>query len=46
MGPDGRIDGWRERIILNAIPTDPEVLEITPPQPPLPDITVDVKRRA
>lgn len=46
MGTDGRVDGWRERIILNAIPTDPEVLEITPPQPPLPDITVDVKRRA
>jgi hypothetical protein len=46
MGADGRVDGWRERIILNAIPTDPDVLEITPPQPPLPDITVDVKRRA
>lgn len=46
MGDDGRVDGWRERIILGAIPTDPAVLEITPPQPPLPDITVDVKRRA
>lgn len=46
MGSDGRVDGWRERIIMNAILTDPEVLEITPPQPPQPDITVDVKRRA
>jgi hypothetical protein len=46
MGTDGRVDGWRERIILNAIPTDTEVLEIMPPQPPLPDIIVDVKRRA
>ena len=45
MGADGRVDGWRERIILKAIPTDPEVIEITPPQP-LPDISVDVKRRA
>jgi hypothetical protein len=46
MGTDGRVDGWRERIILKAIPTDPEVFAITPPQPTLPDITVDVKRRA
>lgn len=47
MGLDGRVDGWRERIILGAIPTDPSVLEITPPSPPdQPDINVDVKRRA
>lgn len=46
MGSDGRVDGWRERIILKAIPTDPEIVEITPPQPSLPDISVDVKRRA
>ncbi len=46
MGTDGRVDGWRERIILGAIPTDNEALEITPPQPSMPDITVDVKRRA
>lgn len=46
MGDDGRVDGWRERIILGAIPTDPALLETAPPQPPLPDITVDVKRRA
>lgn len=44
MGADGRVDGWRERIILGAIPTDPEILKITPP--PQPDISVDVKRRA
>ncbi|WP_096663446.1 hypothetical protein [Polaromonas sp. AET17H-212] len=46
MGSDGRVDGWRERIILKAIPTDSEIVEITPPQPSLPDISVDVKRRA
>jgi hypothetical protein len=47
MGPDGRVDGWQERIILGAIPTDPEVLEITPLTPPhQPDVNVDVKRRA
>lgn len=47
MGPDGRVDGWQERIILGAIPTDPELVEITPPSPPQqPDINVDVKRRA
>lgn len=46
MGSDGRVDGWRERIILSAIPTDPEVLEIVPPQQPQPDIVVDIKRRA
>lgn len=46
MGTDGRVDRWQERIILKAIPTDLEVMEITPPQPQLPDITIDVKRRA
>ncbi len=47
MGPDGRVDGWQERIILGAIPTDPDIVEIVPPSPPdQPDINVDVKRRA
>ncbi|WP_019657960.1 hypothetical protein [Variovorax atrisoli] len=47
MGEDGRVDGWRERIILGAIPTDLDPLEVTPPSPPdQPDIDVDVKRRA
>lgn len=46
MGPDGRVDGWRERIILKAIPTDPDLVEITPTQPLQPDISVDIKRRA
>lgn len=47
MGSDGRVDGWRERIILGAIPTDPDVVEITPPTPPdQPDINVSVRRRA
>ena len=46
MGGDGRIEAWQERIILGAVPVDPEILDITPPVQPLPDITVDVKRRA
>jgi hypothetical protein len=46
MGNDGRIVDWQERIILGAIPTDPESLELTPPAPPQPDIDVAIKRRA
>jgi len=46
MNAEGRVDGWRERIILGAIPLDPVVLDITTPQSPLPDIDVEVKRRA
>ncbi|MFZ2878704.1 MAG: hypothetical protein WA009_04125 [Phototrophicaceae bacterium] len=47
MGPDGRVDGWQERIILGAIPTDPDALEVAPPTPPQqPDIDVAVKRRS
>lgn len=46
MGPDGRISSWQERIILGSISVDPEAFEITPPRQPLPEINVDVKRRA
>jgi hypothetical protein len=46
MGADGRVDGWRERIILKPIPIDPEAFQVTPATPVLPDISVDVKRRA
>ena len=46
MGDDGRPRGWRERIILGAIPLDPEILDIVPPENPAPDIDVEVKRRA
>jgi hypothetical protein len=46
MGDDSRIESWRERIILASIPIDPDLIEVTPPLPDLPDITVDVKRRA
>lgn len=46
MGTDGRVGGWRERIIMNPIPTDPDHINILPPPTTLPDITVDVKRRA
>lgn len=44
IGTDGRIDGWRERILLGSIPLDSEFVEVA--RPALPDITVDVKRRA
>lgn len=46
MGTDGRIESWQERIVLGAIPTDPTEIDIIPPGPVLPDIEVDVKRRA
>jgi hypothetical protein len=46
MGTDGRIESWQERIVLGAIPTDPTEIDITPPSPVMPDIKVDVKRRA
>lgn len=46
MGTDGRIDAWQERIIIGAFPTDPDLVEIVPPQPDLPDINIDIKRRA
>lgn len=41
---DGRVTDWRERIILNPIPRDPQPLRVEPPQ--LPDLDVPVKRRA
>ena len=47
MGSDGRVDGWQERIILSAIPTDPDIFGVATPSPPdQPDIDVAVKRRA
>ena len=46
MGTDGRIETWQERIILGSMPTDPTEIDITPPNPVMPDIEVDVKRRA
>lgn len=44
VGLDGRISVWKERILLKAIPLDPEPVEITPPA--LPDIDVAVRRKA
>jgi len=44
MGVDGRIDDWRERIFIGAVPLDGDLVEVVPPT--LPDITIDVKRRA
>ena len=44
MGDDGRVDLWRERLIIGSIPLDPDPVKMTPPS--LPDIDVDVKRRA
>ena len=44
MGPDGRINAWHERIILEPVPVDGEPMEIVIPDAP--DIDVDVQRRA
>ena len=46
MGTDGRIDAWRERILIGAIPTDPDTIDIFPQPNDLPDISIDIKRRA
>ena len=44
IGIGGRIDNWRERILLGTIPLDGDLIEIAPPE--LQGITVDVKRKA
>jgi hypothetical protein len=44
IGPDGRINGWRERILLKTMPLDPEPLAITPP--PQPDLDIEIRRKA
>lgn len=44
MGTDGRVNGWRERIILPAIPIDPEPIEVIAP-PQQPDLNIEIKRR-
>lgn len=44
IGDDGRIDGWRERIILGALSSGGGDVDIVAPVTP--DITVDVRRRA
>jgi hypothetical protein len=44
IGTDGRINGWRERILLRSVPLDPEPLAITPPS--LPDLDVEIRRKA
>lgn len=45
MASNGRVETWRERIILGSIPIDPAMFELPEPLSPLPDVTVDVKRR-
>lgn len=44
IGPDGRINGWRKRVILKPIPLDHEPLDIIPPSQP--DIEIEIRRRA
>jgi hypothetical protein len=44
FGEDGKIDGWKERIILGAMPLDEDVPQ---PNPDFgPDPVIDVRRRA
>lgn len=44
IGPDGRVNGWRERILLRTIPLDFNPQEIIPPSQP--DLEVAVRRKA
>lgn len=44
IGEDGRVNDWRERIILKSIPRDPAPFSVL--QPIQPDLDVQVKRRA
>ena len=48
MGEDNRVDGWSERIILDALPFDGDldIRSIDPIPPSGPDIEVEIKRRA
>lgn len=41
---NGRINGWKERIVLPSMPLDDDTLEIALPD--LPDIEVSVKKKA
>ena len=43
MGPDGYINGWKERIILGPITLDGDVFDVNPPA--VPDITIPIERR-
>ncbi|BDV36692.1 hypothetical protein [Methylocystis iwaonis] len=44
IGDDGHIDGWRERIILGALPLDGNIIPVAPDFGP--DPIIDVRRRA
>jgi hypothetical protein len=44
---EGKVDGWKERLILPDIDLDPTLnFSITPNPPSLPDIEIDIQRRA
>lgn len=43
---DGKVDGWKERLILSDIEIDPSrAISIDPVLPNLPDIEIDVQRK-
>jgi hypothetical protein len=44
MDRDGYIDHWQERILLGSIPIGGDSVEALPP--PVPEITIDIERRA
>lgn len=46
IGEDGHIDAWYERILLGSIPLDGDLAKVVPAPPTLPDINVNVRRRA
>lgn len=44
IGKDGKINEWAERVILNSIPFDDDLVEIYAPSGP--DIDIDIRRKA
>ena len=44
IGDNGKVNDWRERIMLKPIPRDPAAVLVEPPKQP--DLDVEVKRRS
>jgi hypothetical protein len=43
---EGKVNGWKERLILSDIDIDPSIsIDITPLMPSLPDIEIDIRRK-
>jgi hypothetical protein len=44
MNSDGRINSWKERILLPAVPFDGTPIDFVEPNEP--DLDIEIKRRA